>query len=105
MKMKHMIIEGFCEGYDNYNSVLPCNNSFLMGIECFKCSLFSYTFCENEIAYSNNYGIVEKVSDFIGFGGNMQIDENKNKCIDIWSKICRQKIIEAYKEYMKQIEK
>ena len=65
MKMKHMIIEGYCEGYDNYNSVLPCNNSFLMGIECFKCSLFSYTFCENEIAYSNNYGIVEKGEEIL----------------------------------------
>ena len=102
MKMKHLIIEGFCDGDENQNTY-PCNGTLKFGVYCFECSKFSYTFCPNEIAISDEEGIVE---DFIGFGGDMEPNETEKKeeYVAIWNKICKEKMNEAYDEFMKQIE-
>lgn len=101
MKMKHMLIEGFC-GEKTDQQIYPCKNSFKMGIHCFTCPQFSYTSCPNEIALSNENGIIEHLDDFIGFGGDMEPKniEDLEKYIDVWKKICRAKIVEAHAEYM-----
>lgn len=102
MKMKHLIIEGFCDGIEN-REIYPCNGKLKFGIHCFKCEKFSYTYCPNEIAISDADGIVE---DYIGFGGDMEPSETKRKreYVAIWNKICKEKVNETYDEFIKQIE-
>ena len=75
MKMKHLIIEGFCDADEN-RSTYPCGGALKFGVHCFECSKFSYTFCPNEIAVSDSEGIVE---EWIGFGGEMEPDEQEKK--------------------------
>lgn len=101
MKMKHLIIEGFCDEDENLNTY-PCKGTLKMGVCCFECSKFSYTFCPNEIAISDEGGTVE---DCIGFGGDMEPieTEKREKYVNIWKKICKEKINEAYDEFMEKI--
>ena len=42
------------------------------------------------------------MDDFIGFGGEMDVDdkEQRQKWITEWGNICRAKISDAYDEYM-----
>ena len=103
MKMKHFIIEGFCDGEKKVNN-LPCNNTFKMGTHCFKCLKFSYAEAPNEIAISNDDGIVESLEDFMGYGGDMEPSDELSRgiCLKTWAEICRRKIQEAYCEYMKK---
>ena len=102
MKMKHLIIEGFCDEDENKNAC-PCNGALKFGVHCFECSKFSYTFCPSEIAISDGEGIVE---EWIGFGGDMEPteQEKKDEYVTVWNKICKEKINEAYDEFMKQIQ-
>lgn len=104
MKMKHLLIEGYCDGKE-IKKMHPCKNTLELGIHCLNCPQFSYTYCPNEIAVSNEWGIVEKQEDFIGFGAEMESDssENRQNYISMWRKICREKISEAYMEYMDKI--
>lgn len=99
--MKHLIIEGYCDG-DKSQEVLPCNDSLKLGIHCFECPKFSYTYCPNEFAISDAEGVVE---DWIGFGGDMEAaeTEKREEYIVLWNKICKEKLDEAYDEFMKQI--
>jgi len=102
MKMKHLLLECYCS-CDTPNKNNPCyTNSKNIGIHCLQCKNFSYTKCPYEIAYSNKEGLVENVDDFIGFGGEMDVDNNeeRQKLITEWSNICRAKISDAYDEYM-----
>ena len=101
MKMQHLLIEGYCDGVAG-EEIYPCENSFILGIYCFKCSRFSFCECPNEIALSGEKGLIEDDEDCIGFGGDMEPDalKNRNKYISIWRNICRRKIKEAYDEYM-----
>lgn len=99
--MKHLIIEGFCDEDKNSN-IYPCNGTFKLGVHCFECSKFSYTFCPNEVAISDEEGTVE---DCIGFGGDMEPIKTgkRGKYIDMWKEICKKKINEAYDEFMDKI--
>lgn len=101
MKMQHLLVEGYCDGAVG-EEIYPCENSFGLGIHCFKCSQFSFCECPNEIAVSGEKGSIECDEDCIGFGGDMEPDtlQNRDKCISIWRNICRRKIKEAYDEYM-----
>ena len=85
MKIKHLLIECFCN-YDYKNKK---------------------TKCPNEIAYTNENGVVEKETDFIGFGNEMEENciYDKNILIKKWTEICREKINEAYEEYMNNKDK
>ncbi|WP_240343742.1 hypothetical protein [Paenibacillus sp. SYP-B3998] len=77
-----------------------------LGYHCMenKCAFMAFTDAPNEIAYSGNEGVIPDGDTLIGFGGDMEphdynkheIDELKN----MWEKICRNKIQEAYDEYM-----
>lgn len=101
MRMKHLLIEGYCDGEkdekDNF-----CENTLHMGVHCVQCSHFSYSKCPYEIAVSDNEGVIVCQEDFIEFGGDMEpVDlEKRDDCISIWKNICRKKINEAYDEYM-----
>lgn len=100
MKMRHFVIEGYCE--ENGEGDIPCKGTYAMGSHCIECNLFSSTSVENEILYVNEHGITEK---FIGFGGEMEpteLDKMANY-MEIWRKICNEKINEAYNDYMKKI--
>ena len=101
MKMRHFLVEGFCDGGKS-QGIFPCKESLKFGIHCFKCPKFSYTFCPNEIAISDKNGIVE---DWIGFGGVMEPAEmeKRDEYIALWTKICKEKINEAYDEFIRQI--
>ena len=100
MKIKHMLVEGFCDGKEGEKSV-PCEGKLDLGIHCFGCPLFSYAQCPNEFAVSGNDGGVDR-GDFIGFGGDMEPISivERDKYIDKWIKICKKKLDEAYNEYM-----
>lgn len=104
MKMQHLLIEGYCDGKPGEGDY-PCGNTFNLGIKCFRCTQFSYSDCPNEIAISNDKGLVECQEDYIGFGGDMEPEnkEKRNKFISTWKNICRKKINEAYEEYIVQI--
>lgn len=99
--MKHLIIEGFCDGNKGQDAY-PCNNTMELGIHCFECSKFSYTHCPNEIAISNENGVVE---EFIGFGGSMEPleSEKREEYVEFWKKICKEKIDEAYTLFLRKI--
>lgn len=101
MKIKHLLIEGYCDMTQN-KKMYPCKNTFRIGIYCLNCSNFSYTQCPNEIALSNNNGIIQDIEDFIGFGGAMEPNDlqKREEFLALWRKICRKKIQEAYDEYM-----
>ena len=101
MKMKHLIIEGFCDEDENLNTY-PCSGTLKLGVRCFECSKFSYTFCPNEIAISDEDGTVK---DCIGFGGDMEPieTEKREKYVNIWKKICKEKMNEAYDKFMEEI--
>ena len=101
MKMTHFIVEGFCNG-DKSQDITLCKDSLKFGIYCFQCPNFNFASCPNEIAISNEEGIVE---DWIGFGGDMEPaeTEKRDEYIVLWSKICKEKIDEAYDEFIKKI--
>ena len=102
MRMKHLLLECYCS-CDTPNENDPCYMiDSSIGIHCLQCKKFSYTKCPHEIAYSNEDGVIENVDDFIGFGGEMDVDdkEERQKWITEWSNICRTKINVVYDEYM-----
>ncbi len=101
MKFKHLLIECYCE--EELQQEI-CNNNFEMGIQCINCPQASYVPCPNELALSNNKGVVESVEDFIGFGGDMEPTEicEEEERIRIWRDICKRKIKEAYEEYIRK---
>ena len=104
MYMKHLLIEGYCDGKQSEMDCI-CENTFKLGIHCLSCPQFSYSQCPNEIAMSNHDGVIEKSDDFIGFGGDMEPsnDESQEVWIDLWRIICKKKIKEAYTEYMEKL--
>lgn len=101
MKMKHLLIEGFCDAEESVNT-FPCKGTLKIGVHCFECSEFSYTSCPNEIAISNEDGVVEEC---IGYGGDMEPIEIEKREGDVvrWNKICKEKINEAYDLFMKKM--
>lgn len=104
MKMQHLLIEGYCDGKDGEKGY-PCQSTLKLGLHCLGCPQFSYTKCPNEIAISNDDGLIKSQEDFIGFGGEMEPEDIKNRdvYISVWNDICRKKINEAYDEYISYI--
>ncbi|MDO5392465.1 MAG: hypothetical protein Q4F24_15425 [Eubacteriales bacterium] len=104
MKMQHLLIEAYCDGKLGEGDY-PCRDTLKLGIYCLRCPQFSYSECPNEIAISDNGGLVECQKDYIGFGGDMEPEdlEKRDDYIAIWKNICREKIGEAYEEYISQI--
>lgn len=67
------------------------------------CPEFSFAQSENELAVSDDEGVIAELSDWIGFGGDMCPEKNEEKWVSIWQRICKQKIQEAYQEYMHEL--
>lgn len=101
LKLKHYIIEGFCDEKADKN--LACGGTFQMRSYCFSCPQFSFVQSENEIAISDDDGVVASLEDWIGFGGDMEPMQNETAWIAEWQKICRAKVAEAYQEYMQKL--
>ncbi len=111
MGYKHVLLEVYC-GFnysEDANAKVPlfCKNGVNNpGYHCFEkdCTFKSFTKCPNEFAYIGEFGEVQDESSFVGFGGEMDsIDNNeleRKKMIELWERICKRKINEAYDEYM-----
>lgn len=105
MRMKHIMIEGYCS-LDVPNEKYACNeHEKKMGIYCLDCDLFSYTICPNEIALSNEDGIIESLEDFVSIDLDEDDEEKRLEKLSVWKNICKEKIAEAYNEYMESTEK
>ena len=104
MMMKHVLLEMYCTLEDNQNKPIYCMG---IGHNCIhnNCEYMAYTYCPNEIAYAGEYGVVESFDNCIGYGGEMEGNEDDLEesriLLDKWGDICRSKIDEAYDEYMK----
>lgn len=104
MRMKHIMVEGYCSK-DVPGDKYPCkSHGKKIGVYCLECTLFSYTKCPLEIAHSNEDSIIECMEDFVSL--NIEdIDVTiRNKKISKWNQICKTKIAEAYNEYLKWVE-
>ncbi|MGG5342854.1 hypothetical protein [Enterococcus sp. AZ192] len=104
MKMEHIMIELFLEDDVDLNQDLEQGAKFKNLIDSSK----GVTIVEHEVAYVGKNGFVHGVEDSIGFGGEMDIDsaiensvEKREYLTSLWEKVCREKIDEAYEEYMK----
>ena len=66
-------------------------------MDCFGCENFAYCPASDEIAYAGKGGVVKKLSDWVSCGDEADNKDDKK----LWKKICRKKIKQVYKEYMK----
>lgn len=103
MKMEHILIELFLEDDVDLNQDLEQGARLKDLINSSK----GCTIVEHEIAYAGRNGFVHGVEDSIGFGGEMDIDstidhsdEKRDFLISLWEKVCKEKIDEAYEEFM-----
>ncbi len=110
MKIRHVLLELYCEN-NNSQSPLCCKKGIgNPGYHCLSenCPNVSYTYAPYEIAYAGEAGVVPDHKAWVGFGGDMfpdDLDERKEAELkQLWERICRQKIEEAYEEYMRQRE-
>jgi hypothetical protein len=104
--MKHVLLEMYCKCNSENEKEKP---EYCIGIghNCIQhnCKYWGCTYCPNEIAFAGSTGVVESFDDCIGFGGEMEpeiYDSNEmNVLLKEWKAICKEKIDEAYDEYMK----
>lgn len=106
MMMKHLLLEVICD-CEMEKKLIPDYCKLEPGLpteQCFSnnCKYLSYTYTEDELVYVNEHGIVESKDFMIGFGAEMEADneETNKKLKNIWKNICKEKIQEAYSEYM-----
>lgn len=105
MRMKHMLLEGFCD-FEVPGSEYPCVHvQGKMGLHCVGCKAFSYTSAPNELALSNDMSVIETIDDFIAADVDIYDDSIRRKHIDKWNEICRIKIRESIEEYETDTEK
>lgn len=107
MKLKHVLLEVFCESNTSKAPICCKDGIGNPGYHCIaeNCPNVSYTYAPHELAYSGEFGVVPDSDAWIGFGGDMlptNIDEKEEiRLKELWESICREKIQDAYKEYMK----
>ena len=103
MRMKHVLLEMYCNLKDESEKPIYCEEIRHTCIHN-KCEYMGCTYCPNEIAFTSKKGIVEFFDDCIGYGGKMEIeDDNLDEANILLTKckiICKKKIDEAYDEYM-----
>ena len=98
MRMKHMLLEGYCD-YDKPSDNFPCKDfKGVIGIHCIGCKAFNYTIAPNELALSNSMSIVEELDDFVAINLDMYDEQIRSKSIKKWNDICRTKLKEVYEE-------
>lgn len=107
MKMEHLLIEVYLEDDVDLNQDLEQGAKLKSLLE----SSRGYTITEHELVYAGKNGFVHEIEESIGFGGEMDIEGNSEEAIEkraelinLWNTICREKIDEAYEEYMKKKE-
>lgn len=112
MGFKHILLEIYC-GYNNRKdkSIKPpeyCKYGVgFPGYHCFdnECPFRSFTQCPNEFAYAGEFGEVKDGSSYVGFGGEMEPDDNdekeREKLLKLWEDISKKKIDEAYDEFIR----
>jgi hypothetical protein len=110
MGYRHLLLEVYCcyDFSEERTSEIPkycrygINNP---GYHCFSndCPFKGFAECPNELAFVGEFGEVKDEESFVGFGGEMDSDDDKEKelLLNLWSKISKKKIDEAYEEYMK----
>ncbi|MEK8018879.1 MAG: hypothetical protein VSS75_018570 [Candidatus Parabeggiatoa sp.] len=113
--MIHVIVEIICLFKQHENAPIPSFCKYgpkkegfhcLIGNEHKLCSYIGFCEAEHEIAYSQEEGEIKREEEWIGFGGEMEIENyDRNALIELWHNICLTKIEEAYEEYINQIEK
>ena len=108
MVMTHLLIELFCDKgkYGRHKKQgldTPCKGSFVMREHCLACPLSSYTYCPDELCLSDSAGCVDLDANAIGFGGDMIPNENEEFWVARWHEIAKEKIAEAYDEYMHEL--
>lgn len=109
MGIKHLLLEVYCDCEVSKGQTKPtyCLNGLNNpGSHCFEneCKFLSYTNAQNEIAYVGINGLVDQFDDCVGFGGEMEPELNdaelRKRLVSKWKNICKNKIDEAYDEYM-----
>jgi hypothetical protein len=110
MPYNHVLLEVHClNGIgDEEIETAPefCPKVHEPGFHCLEnnCKHRGITYAPYEIAYADRQGLVPDSECWIGFGGDMEpedYDEEKTKILkELWKEICKQKIQEAYEEYM-----
>lgn len=98
MHYKHIMLEAYCNKDIGRCDLFPNG----INICCFEknCREMKFIPCPNEIAYTDENGIAPA---WIGFGGDMDLsqnDEQRSELITKWETICKNKIDEAYTQYM-----
>lgn len=114
MIMRHLLLEVYCDYTDSKSKNSCClKGDGTISTECFKekCKHLSFTKTENELAYAGESELVENNDEYIGFGGDMEPEndnyEKRDMLLTKWKEICKKKLDEAYNEYMaykKQVE-
>lgn len=101
--MKHVLLEVFYENGMDLVKIFKESESF----DDFKGSGIGFTYADYELCFAGEYGIVQTLDDFVGFGGELDIDpdakeyqKHNEKLKKSWEEISRKKIKEAYEEYM-----
>lgn len=113
MAYKHILLEIYCSyNYRKDKSIKPpeyCRYGVdFPGYHCFdnECSFRSFTQCPNEFAYAGEFGEMKDGNSYIGFGGEMEPDDEydekeRAKLLKLWENISKKKIIEAHDEFMR----
>ena len=107
--MKLLLLEVYCDcESDKLRPIFCCNGKNSPSVHCFKhsCRYLSYSSCPNELAFSNDDGLIENSDYSIGLGGDMLpnclTEDVYNSCKKTWKKIAKTKISEAYTMYMRE---
>jgi hypothetical protein len=102
-RIKQVLLEVF------YEDGLDIEKLFHEGatFDDFKEKDIRFTYADYELCYAGKTGIVQTIDDFVGFGGELDIDSDEEnyethskKLKEEWGEISRKKIQEAYDEYM-----
>lgn len=112
MGYKHILLEIYCGFNKRRDKFLKPPEYCRYGVDypgyhCFdnECPHKSFTQSPNEFAYAGEFGEVKDGNSFVGFGGEMEPDDDdeieRTKLLKIWEDISIKKIDEAYIEFMR----
>ncbi|WP_434750295.1 hypothetical protein [Paenibacillus amylolyticus] len=112
MAFVHLLLEVYClygmeDGieYGDIPSFCKCGAG-QPGYHCMEndCPFVAHTDAPFEIAYAGESGEVPDIDSWMGFGGDMEPEAYSESEIvelkEMWKEICKEKIQEAYMEYM-----
>lgn len=102
-RIKHVLLEVFYEEGMDLVKIFRESESF----DDFNGTGIGFTYADYELCYAGEHGIVHTLEDFVGFGGEMDINPDTNdyqshndQLKKEWEIISRRKIEEAHSEYM-----